>query len=87
MFCARRSSREDIVNDCLKECFERDDNPETKTRRRDVLTIVNEWAKANHYPAFNGKKLANELRRLGIKGDDGDRFWFGIGPIDPSVLN
>jgi P4 family phage/plasmid primase-like protien len=73
-------SREDIVNDCLNECFDRDDNPETKTRRRDVLTIVNEWAKDNHYSAFNGKKLGFELNRLGIKGDDGDRFWLGIRP-------
>jgi putative DNA primase/helicase len=78
---------EDIVNDCLKECFDRDDNPETKTRRQVTLAIVNKWAQDNHYSAFNGKKLGKELDRLGIKGDKGDRFWLGIRPKDPFVLN
>ena len=79
---AEYRSDEDSVSDCLKECFDRYDNPETKTPRKEVLTIFNKWAQDNHYPPLNGKKLGIELSRLGIAGDDGDRFWLGIRPKD-----
>lgn len=77
---AQYRTSEDICADCLAECFLQD--PEAKALRKDCLKVANAWCKDNSYRPFNGKKFAIELSRLGIKGDDGNRFWLGIRPKD-----
>ncbi len=77
---AEYRSSEDIVQNFLRECCEQclEQDPPWRVARKDIYAEYLKWSKENNLKPMSAKKLASELRRLGISGDPGDRFWFNI---------
>jgi putative DNA primase/helicase len=77
---AQYRSSEDIAQDFLQECFEHDaeQDPPWRVARNDVYAEYLKFSKEGNLKPMSKKKLASELRRLGIGGDPGDRFWLNI---------
>jgi putative DNA primase/helicase len=74
---------EDVVGNFVLECCVRDN--ESKTLRRGLYKAYSEWAKESGLRPMSSKRLASELHRLGIHGDAGDRFWFGVRLAEDAV--
>jgi putative DNA primase/helicase len=68
---------EDIVQNFLDECCVSVDS--AKVARKELFAEYVRWAKDKgfHY-LFSAKKIAIELARLGITGDEGNRYWLGV---------
>jgi putative DNA primase/helicase len=67
---------EDIVQNFLDECCVREDS--AKVARKELFAEYTRWNKGNGLRQLTTTKFARELHRLGIKGDDGKRFWYGV---------
>jgi putative DNA primase/helicase len=67
---------EDILQNFLDECCAREAS--AQVARKDLFTAYSQWNKANGLRQMKANKFARELHRLGIKGDDGNRFWYGV---------
>jgi len=68
---------EDVIQNYLEECCDVDE--ELQVKRKELFDEYVKWCKQNAMRNSSQKKLANELARLGIEGDDGNRYWKGIG--------
>lgn len=67
---------EDIVEQFITECCARDLT--SQSARKEVYGAYATWAKTSGVRTLTKKSFASEMRRLGIGGDAGDRFWLGI---------
>jgi len=67
---------EDIVRNFLEECCLREASAQVV--RKELFAEYLRWGRENGMHPMSSKKFAGELHRLGIQGDDGDRFWFGV---------
>jgi len=67
---------EDIVQNFLRECCRMD--PSVRVLRKELFATYTRWSKANGLRQMTTTKFGRELHRLGIKGDDGNRFWYGV---------
>jgi putative DNA primase/helicase len=74
---AQYRSSEDIIQSFLQECCEQDreQDPPWLVVRKDIYAEYLNWSKEGNLKQVSAKKLASELRRLGIGGNPGDRFW------------
>lgn len=69
---------EDVIQNFINECCVIDLN--AKCERKFLFDSYVRWSDANGYKYhFTAKKLAIELARFGIVGDDSKRNWLGIG--------
>jgi putative DNA primase/helicase len=69
-------SAEDVIQDFLNDCCVRE--PAAQVLRVALYAEYLRWAKDRKMYLMSKKKFATELKRLGIEGDAGDRFWFGV---------
>ena len=70
---------EDVIKNFLDECCVVDaESDSVRTLRKEVFEKYREWCKTNALHPMSGKKFATELKRLGIRGDAGDRYWLGV---------
>jgi putative DNA primase/helicase len=67
---------EDIVKNFLDEHCLREDSD--RVARKELFAAYTQWSKENGLRQMTSTKFASELKRLGIEGDDGKRFWYGI---------
>jgi putative DNA primase/helicase len=74
---------EDVIQHFLDDACVTD--PATRVARKALYSAYARWSTENGLHAVSAKKLANELQRLGIDGDLGDRFWLGVRFKDSST--
>jgi len=68
---------EDVVQQFLAECCVTGDS-NSRVLRRHLFAAYTQWAKDNGFGLMTSTRFAQELGRIGVKGDDGRRFWLGI---------
>ena len=71
---------EDVVRSFVAESYVLE--PKARSSRRDVYRDYVVWCEEDRLKPSSKKKFAEELKRLGVKGDEGDRFWLGIRKAD-----
>jgi putative DNA primase/helicase len=73
-------SGEDTIREFVDECCELDFDPDSAWRvsRKELYTEYLKWSKESNIRPMSKKRLSLELQRLGVHGDDGDRFWLGL---------
>ena len=69
-------SAEDIVANFVDECCVMEASAQTP--RKDLFAEYLRWNKENGLHQMTTTRFARELHRLGIHGDEGKRFWFGV---------
>jgi phage/plasmid-associated DNA primase len=74
---------EDIVRSFVEECYVLE--PKARSSRKEVYCGYLKWCEEASLRSFSKKKFAEELKRLGVAGDDGDRFWLGIRKADDVI--
>jgi putative DNA primase/helicase len=67
---------EDILQNFLDECCVREVS--AQVARKELFAAYAQWNKANGLRQMTTNKFGRELHRLGIEGDDGNRFWYGV---------
>jgi len=67
---------EDIVQNFLDECCTKQGS--AQVARKELFAEYARWNKENGLRQLTTTKFARELHRLGIDGDAGKRFWFGV---------
>jgi putative DNA primase/helicase len=67
---------EDTLQNFLDECCVREVS--AQVRRKALFAAYTQWSKANGLRQMTTNKFGRELHRLGIEGDDGNRFWYGV---------
>jgi len=70
---------EDLVRDFLEECYERaaaDVN--TKDTRSAVYKKHSEWCREQGLRPLSKTRLTQELKRIGVTGDESRCYWYGI---------
>lgn len=67
---------EDFVKNFLDERCLREDS--ARVARKELFAAYTQWSKENALRQMTSTKFASELKRLGIEGDDGKRFWYGV---------
>jgi putative DNA primase/helicase len=77
---ANYRASEDVVRHFVEECYALE--PKARSSRRDVYRDYVAWCEDDRLKPSSKKKFAEELKRLGVNGDEGDRFWLGMRKAD-----
>jgi putative DNA primase/helicase len=77
---AEYRAAEDVVRHFVEECYVLE--PKARSSRKDVYHDYVAWCEEGGLKPVSKKKFAEELKRMGVDGDEGDRFWLGIRKAD-----
>ena len=72
---AKYRAAEDVMKAFLEELYVKEES--ARSSRREVYASYLKWCEESGLRPFSAKKVGGELQRLGVPGDDGDRFWLG----------
>lgn len=67
---------EAILQNFLDECCVMEVS--AQVARKELFAAYTQCNKANGLRQMTTNKFGRELHRLGIEGDDGKRFWYGV---------